>query len=723
MPPQESNPLLRPLSILLAGVSLAIGWGIRGNYGHETGAMFPGALTAIAVCLLSGREDWRQRVGQFALFGMLGWGFGGSMSYMQVIGFSQSGHAPTQLFGFAGLFFIGFLWAALGGMGTALPAVMDKQRLNNIFKPLVCLLAIWVVLYVALFPIMRFVQAYLELDGFPAPMQRQESGLYWFDSDWFTVLFVLSGVLLFDFFNRRCGHWLQLLLFSAIGAAVGLGVMFGLTQLGWTESIYNTLVQHQGVYGDRFTADQLAVTNWPPIILHFATHEKFLCTGDLLGILLGLMVGITVYFALYGQFRDDSGLFLWMACGWFVGFLALPVLGSLLHITIDGVRYAFADIGGLRMTPPRGDNWAGVLGTFLGASIYLLRHRLKAVVLAGVVCGIIGGLGFSGISLLQGLLLSVGNERVSDDPAIQQKWTEWQQTEWEPTDWMDKTQKMPTPAFVNELRESRKEELAPWQHFHRQNWHSFLEQTYGFVNGLAVIFAMAIVLPRVPKLDDDVVPRQRWTEIVSITFALPALVFVNMFKNIKDWSPLEGAKKLLPNVMKAPWIDFEMSAGGWFNFFFALATVAFVGLMIAHTRRRLAIVPASWIGRGQLLYFLLLWAFVLGNFAKALAYFGEGRLLTEGIIIVNAVIATVLVLLLPREGEQVRQYGEVKFNRWLLGSAVLGLILLATVPFIERKALRSVYGDARVGHGGINRRFDPNANWNRIPLLKGQQHR
>ncbi len=245
--------------------------------------------------------------------------------------------------------------------------------------------------------------------------------------------------------------------------------MFGLTQLGWTESIYNTLVQHQGVYGDRFTAEQLAVTNWPPIILHFATHEKFLCTGDLLGILLGLLLGIAVYFAVYGQFRDDSGLFLWMAVGWFVCFLALPVIGSLF----------FADIGGLRMTPPRGDNWAGVLGTFLGASIYLLRHRLKAVVLAGVVCGIIGGLGFSGISLLQGLLLSVGNERVSADPAIQQKWTEWQQTEWKPTAWMDKTQRIPTPAFVNELHESRKAELEPWQHFHRQNWHSFWSSRTG----------------------------------------------------------------------------------------------------------------------------------------------------------------------------------------------------------------------------------------------------
>src|SRR5580704_1428524 len=98
------NPLWSPWAFLLAGLSLSIGWGIRGNYGHEVGAMFPGALTAIAVCLLSGRQEWRERVAYFACFGALGWAFGGSISYMQVIAYSQSGHAPTQFYGFYGLF-------------------------------------------------------------------------------------------------------------------------------------------------------------------------------------------------------------------------------------------------------------------------------------------------------------------------------------------------------------------------------------------------------------------------------------------------------------------------------------------------------------------------------------------------------------------------------------------------------------------------------------------
>ena len=54
----EDQPCFQPGAILLAALSLSIGWGIRGNYGYEFGAMLPGALAAMAVCLISGREDW-----------------------------------------------------------------------------------------------------------------------------------------------------------------------------------------------------------------------------------------------------------------------------------------------------------------------------------------------------------------------------------------------------------------------------------------------------------------------------------------------------------------------------------------------------------------------------------------------------------------------------------------------------------------------------------------
>src|SRR6185436_14348412 len=124
-----SNRASKPglLSILWVGLSLSIGWGIRGNFGHEYGAMIPGALASLAAALLSGREDWQRRGAFFAFFGALGWSFGGTMSYMQVIAYTHSGHSGSVLYGFACLFVIGFLWAAIGGAGTALPAVLDRD--------------------------------------------------------------------------------------------------------------------------------------------------------------------------------------------------------------------------------------------------------------------------------------------------------------------------------------------------------------------------------------------------------------------------------------------------------------------------------------------------------------------------------------------------------------------------------------------------------------------
>jgi len=72
-------PGLRPGAIFLVALSLSIGWGIRGNFGHESGAMIAGVLASIAACLMSGRSDWRRRVAFFALCGGLGFGFGGSI--------------------------------------------------------------------------------------------------------------------------------------------------------------------------------------------------------------------------------------------------------------------------------------------------------------------------------------------------------------------------------------------------------------------------------------------------------------------------------------------------------------------------------------------------------------------------------------------------------------------------------------------------------------------
>ena len=85
MEPQVRNPLLAPSAVFLIALSLSIGWGIRGNFGHEAGAMIAGVLSATAVAILSHRSDWRNRVAYISMFCGLGWGFGGSIEYIYPI--------------------------------------------------------------------------------------------------------------------------------------------------------------------------------------------------------------------------------------------------------------------------------------------------------------------------------------------------------------------------------------------------------------------------------------------------------------------------------------------------------------------------------------------------------------------------------------------------------------------------------------------------------------
>src|SRR5437667_9613501 len=106
--------------------------------------MIAGVLIALAVVIFSGREDWHRRAAFFAAFGAIGWSFGGSISYMQVIAYTHSGHSPSQLYGFACLFVIGFLWAAMGGAGAALPAFLSRERLTEFFAPLTAVFVGWI---------------------------------------------------------------------------------------------------------------------------------------------------------------------------------------------------------------------------------------------------------------------------------------------------------------------------------------------------------------------------------------------------------------------------------------------------------------------------------------------------------------------------------------------------------------------------------------------------
>jgi hypothetical protein len=674
------NPLWAPLALLLGGISLSIGWGIRGNYGHEAGAMLPGALAAIAVCLLSNREDWRERVAYFALFGALGWGLGGSMSYMQVIAYAHSGHAPSQYYGFFALFVMGFLWAALGGAGTALPAVLDRRSLCDLFRPLCVVFALLAVLYWVEDPAARAIQSQFDaqVTGIGGG-QRHESAFYWFDTNWLDVLLIIIGLLAFDLVDRHFGRSLWLPVFAAVGGVAGYLAQVAITRAGWSGAVHDALVHTQG--DDALFNRSHLLTNWPDV---------FLKESDYAGLAVGLMIGIGCYFAWFGKFRRGSSLLLHLALGWFAGFLLLPVL-------LD-----------VRMTPPRGDNWAGMVGVFVGLSVYCVRCRLWPILEAALVAGVIGGIGFSGGACVEALLESFGNANLA--PGLASVWTSWQSA-------------VPSLPFPQEILGAQP--VHQWEFWLSANWHSFLEQSYGFVNGLAIVAAMAVLLRRQGRCDDSA-PREYWTEILAVLIVVPVLMWVNLEKNVADWT--SGHPPTMPAAMRMPLLGFSLSAWGWFNVVFGIAAMAFAMLLNIHPRRRLALLEASWLGRGQWLYLLLLWVFVIGNFGKALVHFTEQRLLTEGVMTLSAVLATVLLLLVPRANAPPSNPIPPDYGR-SIGIAALGAVLCAAVfPVLATLSVRTVYGDAPVMRP-VNAvqhpitRFGPHAAWKHRPLLRGEKHR
>ncbi len=194
---------------LLTALSLWLGWGIRGNFGHEYGAMIPGALAAMAAVLLSGRGDWQRRIVYFGMFGALGWSFGGSISYMQVVAYTHSGDSVSVVYGFACLFVIGFLWATLGGAGTALPAVVDQSFLDSLFVPMGVVFTLWWLQGVAIEP-------WLSQQGFK---------LFWYDTDWVAATLAVVGALLVWGVRRRLDPAASLVLHLAAGWWAGFLVL------------------------------------------------------------------------------------------------------------------------------------------------------------------------------------------------------------------------------------------------------------------------------------------------------------------------------------------------------------------------------------------------------------------------------------------------------------------------------------------------------------------
>jgi hypothetical protein len=537
MSESSSAPLRTPLAVFFVALSLSIGWGVRGNWGHEFGAMIPGALAAMAAVLVSGREDWRRRIPFFAFYGAVGWSFGGSISYMQVIAYTHSGDALSVAYGLACLFVIGFIWGALGGTGTSMPAFFNRGRLTEMLIPALVVFAAWFLQDIYLSVLEAGLAEQVRAGMLTTEqMDTRLEWLSWYDTDWLAVA-VAAVVLLILGLARRRFDW---------------------------------------------------------------------------GTQLGLV----------------------MCAGWWMGF-------SLLTLVL-----------GLRMTPPRGDNWAGALGMTAAVIVFLYYSREWEVLWSTLVIGFFGGLAFTGSTTIKLVLVHPGFQERFFGRAID------------------------------------------------TNWHSVLEQTFGFIAGLGVALAMGYWSTRGPRLEDTTALR-RWSEPICVFFVLVAISYVNIVKNVEAvWT---REPRTLADTL------WGISSYTWFYLaYVALAFTIALPLLFHYRGRTLDILPTSTLGKGQLFYIVFLWWIVLGNLARTVP-FAEQRLITEGTIHLNACLCTLMALLLPQPRTVVASDSTPAFASLLKTVAVsvaLGAILVVAG---EYALVRGLWGDTFAGHAAKHIRFGPNA--------------
>jgi hypothetical protein len=442
------------------------------------------------------------------MLGALGWSFGGSMSYMQVVAYTHSGHSQSVLYGFACLFVIGFLWAAPGGAATALAALAPRSFLADLLLPMSLVFALWWLQGIAIAPW----------------LEAHSVALDWFDTDWLAAALAIAGGLLALAIRRR------------LDAA--------------------------------------------------------------------------------------TGLVLSMAIGWWAGF-GLLVLGL-----------------GLRMTPPRGDNWSGCLGMTVGALCWLGYSGFGRAVRAGLVCGFLGGIGFAAASMLKLVEVTSGYDT---------------------------------------------------------NWHSILEQTTGLFNGLALAAAMAPLARSAPAPDDSASARR--TTPYALAFVVLLITCLNLRKNAGEWVRV-GA---MPPAMAG------LSAVAWFDLAYLLIAITLLALAVRHAYKPLAILPQSPLGRGQLLYVVLLWWLVVGNFERALVRFTAPRLATEGVIAAVALGCTALVLGWPPPSRFPPARSSGPGRPWLARTIAAGLLAAAGAILLDWAVVRAIYGDRFAGHASLHIRFGPRA--------------
>ncbi len=211
----QKSPWLAMLFTALAG---GLGWGIRGQYGHETGAMLAGLLVALVLVYLFGHHLSSLSTARAVALATVAIGFGGSMTYGQTLGLTQDapliGNMSALRWGLLGTFIKGSIW--IGFFGLFLGLGLGAKKYTLIEMALMMIVSIFL-LFLGIFllnepfdpemkklPLIYFSDHWFWEPGEALQPRRESWGGLLFALGW---LIVYTGLIKKDILARNMSFW------------------------------------------------------------------------------------------------------------------------------------------------------------------------------------------------------------------------------------------------------------------------------------------------------------------------------------------------------------------------------------------------------------------------------------------------------------------------------------------------------------------------------------
>lgn len=135
------------LAVVMPALAAGMGWGIRGQYGHETGAMMAGVLASLTLVSIFAPHFTSLSAARAAALMAAAIGIGGSMTYGQTVGLTHDrelvGHLDAWCWGMLGLAVKGGLWIGFGGAFLGMGLSGKRYRFIEMFVVMLGLLGLY----------------------------------------------------------------------------------------------------------------------------------------------------------------------------------------------------------------------------------------------------------------------------------------------------------------------------------------------------------------------------------------------------------------------------------------------------------------------------------------------------------------------------------------------------------------------------------------------------